>query len=61
MNNKYNIGDIVFHNSSEGPQGMVVDWRYYAYTNTYGYLVSWDEKDSNWYIDVELSDHKVFS
>ena len=61
MDNKYNIGDIVFHNSIEGPQGRVVDWRYHGYTGMYGYLVSWDEKHSDWYIDVELSDNKIFA
>ncbi|KKL55266.1 hypothetical protein LCGC14_2257110 [marine sediment metagenome] len=61
MKNKYNIGDIVYHNSPDGPQGLIVDWKFQAYTGLYSYLVGWNEKESNWYVDIELSITKVFS
>jgi hypothetical protein len=60
MENKYNIGDRVYHVTPESEVGIVVDWRYSAYSRVYSYLVTWGIDDTNWYIDVELSDTKIY-
>ena len=60
MNNKYNIGDEVYHVTPESDKGVVVDWRYNAYSGIYGYFVTWGPKDADWYVATELSETKVF-
>jgi hypothetical protein len=60
MGNKYNIGDRVYHITPESEIGIVVDWRYSAYSGVYSYFVAWGPNNTEWYIDVELSDTKVF-
>jgi len=61
MENKYNIGDKVYHVTPESDEGVVVDWMYTAYSGVYKYYVSWGIANEGWYVDVELSKNKIYA
>ena len=61
MENEYNIGDRVYHVTPDSEIGVVVDWRYSAYSGVYSYFVTWGINDTNWYINAELSRSQVFN
>ena len=57
MNNqKYNIGDMVYHVLPESRKGIVIDGRYSLLTGIWEYQVAFDSMSASlWYTDVELS------
>jgi hypothetical protein len=59
--NKYNIGDRVYHITPESDIGVVIDWRYFASTERYSYYVVWNTENRDWYVEQELSKNKVFA
>ena len=59
--NRFEIKQKVYHNSPDGPAGLVIDCRYSMRADDWEYLVSFSvEVDSLWYYEEELSEHKIF-
>ena len=60
--NKFGIGDRVYHNTPESPEGIVIDGRYSLQTGSWEYQVSFGPIDASlWYYDVELIEHRTFN
>jgi hypothetical protein len=62
MKNKYNRGDKVYHITSESPQGVILDIRYYFRSNIYEYFVVWGHlsTENGYYWEEELSETKIY-
>ena len=59
--NRFEIKQRVYHNSPDGPAGVVIDCRYSVRADDWEYLVSFSAGvESLWYYDEELSEHKIF-
>lgn len=59
--NRFEIKQKVYHNSPDGPAGVVIDCRYSMRADEWEYLVSFSaEVESLWYYEEELSEHKIF-
>lgn len=59
--NRFDIKQQVYHNSPDGPAGVVIDCRYSQRANEWEYLVSFGAGvETLWYYEEELSEHKVF-
>lgn len=59
--NRFEIKQKVYHNSPDGPAGLVIDCRYSMRVDEWEYLVSFSaEVESLWYYEEELSEHKIF-
>ena len=43
---EYNIGDTVFYNLPNSPEGVVVDIQYYHSTGSVYYMVQWDPESN---------------
>ncbi len=53
----YNIGDEVYHKTSESPKGIVTAWRYHSENKKPEYLIAFGHlsSDTVWCDDIELS------
>lgn len=58
--NMFKLGDKVYHNSPDSPEGLIIEIRHYMSTDVVEYLVSWNYNETNWYTEVELSANRRF-
>ena len=58
---KFNIPDRVYHCTPESPVGVVIDAQYKLSTNKWEYQVTFGPDSTDlWYMEHELSDHKIY-
>lgn len=60
MENKFNIGDTVYHITPDSPSGIILNIRYYFRTNEYEYFIVWSHENSSYCIEDEISINKKF-
>lgn len=57
----FEIGDRVYYNLPEGPEGLIVSLRYYPEADKWEYLVAWGAIESSWCASVELEREKQYT
>lgn len=61
IENKFEIGEAVYHITPDSYRGVVLDCRYSLRFDEWEYLVSFGpDKESLLYFDTELSKNKIF-
>lgn len=58
---RYRIGEYAYHISPESPKGVVVNARYDLSVERWEYLVTFGlDIEERWYMEHELSPHKIY-
>ena len=57
---KFNLSERVYHQTKESNEGFVIDISYSAINKQIKYLVAFNQNESDWYYEHELSENKTY-
>jgi len=60
IEHQFKINQEVYHTTTDGPKGRILDISYSFRNNRIKYYICWNHMEQDWYDEIELSESKTF-